>query len=266
VYFAPSPGARRLLRRMRRYIAPGQPFDDQMAINHALRDVARLKWGETAPLPPPPPTKSTTKATQSSTKRRRLLSRQQQHHHRKQQARPRQQGSLPLHPIHGRREISVGRGSLPPDSNDEDDDRHSRTLSSSSSSSNSKSHRNDTAVTASVGGVGVGAGAGAGGVHPATAVSLTVGLLPHSVAPRRCDFLSPSELAAAAALHCYCAKSGKAKRAAGRRYKTWFLPEPTTIATTNGNAEDEDDDDPYADTAAAIFRNNKRGVRVRGRG
>jgi hypothetical protein len=82
-------------------------------------------------------------------------------------------------------------------------------------------------------------------------ILIKVGLLPHAIVPRRCDELSVSELRSAAVLHCYCAKTGRAKREAGRRYKTWFLPESPQA---HGPEEDA-----YAATAAFLFRKDAYG-------
>lgn len=180
IYFAPTEASRRLLETMQRYVSPGEVYDDQIAINRALRDVAKIRWSGTAPLA----------REGRETSRRRLSSRRNRRNQRGSG------GGKPLHPTRGRLQLSVGEGSL-------------------------KDQMNQSA-------------------------SLRIGLLPHAIAPRRCDALTPSELRSAAVLHCFCAKSGRAKQAAGRRFGSWFLPEPVMGEKT-----------PHAAVAAAIFRGER---------
>ena len=44
VYFAPTPGGKAVVSRLAARILPGQPFDDQMALNRALLHDAALTW------------------------------------------------------------------------------------------------------------------------------------------------------------------------------------------------------------------------------
>ena len=44
VYFAPTPGGKAVVSRLAARILPGQPFDDQMALNRALLHDAELTW------------------------------------------------------------------------------------------------------------------------------------------------------------------------------------------------------------------------------
>ena len=192
IHFAPTKGSRCLLKYVqRRYMRVESHFDDQVAVNLALKDGANLTWSGTAV---PLPAAAAAAASASGRKRKDLDS-----------------DSLLLpHHLSPHRLLSQLK---------------KEEEAAESPSKKILKTRPLRYYTNAHSGIDVGRGAfrdrGASCTGP-----IRVGLLSHLTVARHCDQLSPMELAEAAALHCLTRKSGKAKFNTASRYKTWLLPEP----------------------------------------